>query len=151
MGSITRHQEYRYQYKTISMNNAITCGQGGTLNFNLPANVLEIKNLWAHIRVRFDAAEPVDNRKISGIGQVVWPFDSPQPKVKPLALVADGNRRIDFTADLTEILDTLEVTGVAAFAQGFIGVGIRHPNNLTKIAIVEIWKMDLVYTTQGIR
>lgn len=151
MGGQTRHQEYRYQYKTISLQNARDCGNGGTLNFNLPSNALKIKNLWAHIRIVFHASEPVGNQKISGIGQKLWPYDGAQPKMKPLALVADGNRRIDFTADLTQILTSLDLTDAAYYSQGFVGIGIQHPNTLTQIATIEIWKMDLVYTTQGIR
>lgn len=151
MGSLTRHQEYRYQYKTISLQNAIDCGYGGTVNFNLPSNVLEIKNLWAHIRIVFNASEPVANRKIIGIGTKQWPVDGEQPLMKPLNLTADANRRIDFTADLTEILRLLELKDAAYYSQGFVGVGIQHPNPLQYVATIEIWKMDLVYTTQGIR
>ena len=151
MGGQSRHQEYKYQYKTISLQNARDCGDGGTLNFNLPANVLKVKNLWAHIRIVFNASEPIANQKISGIGQKVWPYSAPQPKMKPLNLVADANRRIDFTADLTEILASLDLTNAAYYSQGFIGVAIQHPITLTQIANIEIWKMDLVYTTQGIR
>lgn len=152
MGGQTRHQEYRYQYKTISLQNARDCGAGATLNFNLPSNILEIKNLWAHIRIVFHASEPVGNRKIIGIGTRVFSSnDFNQPKMKPLNLVADANRRIDFTYDLTEIIKNLVVNDAAIFAQGFVGIGILHPDYLQQLATIEIWKMDLVYTTQGIR
>lgn len=152
MGGITREQEYRYQYKTISLQNAVDCGPGGTVNFNLPSNVLEIKNLWAHVRIRFHASEPVGNQKIIGIGpRVLGSSDFSQPLMKPLSLTADGNRRIDFTADLTEIVRDLVITDPAYYAQGFVGIGILHPAYLTQLATIEVWKMDLVYTTQGIR
>ena len=152
MGGVTRHQEYRYQYKTIALQNAKDCGAGATLNFNLPSNVLEIKNLWAHIRIRFDAAEPVGNQKIIGIGTRTFTGnDFVQPKMKALNLTADANRRIDFTYDLTEIIRNLTINDAALFAQGFVGIGILHPAYLSQIATIEIWKMDLVYTTQGIR
>ena len=152
MGGVTRHQEYRYQYKTISLQNARDCGAGATLNFNLPSNILEIKNLWAHIRIVFHASEPVGNRKIIGIGTRQFSSnDFNQPLMKPLNLVADANRRIDFTYDLTEIIKQLVVNDAAIFAQGFVGIGILHPDYLQQLATIEIWKMDLVYTTQGIR
>lgn len=152
MGTETRHQEYRYQYKTIALQNARDCGAGATLNFNLPSNLLEIKNLWAHIRIRFDTAEPVGNQKIIGIGTRTFSSnDFNQPKMKALNLTADANRRIDFTYDLTAIIKDLVVNDAAIFAQGFVGIGILHPAYLTQLATIEIWKMDLVYTTQGIR
>lgn len=151
MGSETRHKEYEYQYKTIALQNARDCGYGSTLNFNLPANFMAIKNLWVHVRIVFDAAEPVGNRKIIGIGPKTWPVEGAQPLMKPLNLTADANRRIDFTADLTEIINQLVVTNPSLYQQGFIGIGLQHPNALSNIATIEIWKTDLVYTTQGIR
>lgn len=152
MGGQTRHQEYRYQYKTISLQNARDCGPGGTLNLNLPSNLLEVKNLWAHVRIVFHASEPVQNRKIIGIGPRVFSSnDFNQPLMKQLNLTADANRRIDFTADLTQIVKQLIISDPALYAQGYIGIGILHPDYLQQLATIEIWKMDLVYTTQGIR
>lgn len=108
--------------------------------------------MWAHIRIVFHASEPVGNQKIIGIGTRTFSGnDFNQPKMKPLNLVADANRRIDFTYDLTEIIKNLVVNDAAIFAQGYVGIGILHPAYLTQIATIEIWKMDLVYTTQGIR
>lgn len=152
MGGQSRHQEYKYQYKTISLQNARDCGAGATLNFNLPSNLLEIKNLWAHIRIVFHASEPTANQKIIGIGTRTFSSnDFNQPKMKPLNLTADANRRIDFTYDLTEVIKDLVINDAALFAQGYVGIGILHPAYLTQLATIEIWKMDLVYTTQGIR
>jgi hypothetical protein len=152
MGGLTRHQEYKYQYKTIALQNARDCGPGATLNFNLPSNLLEVKNLWTHISIVFHASEPAQNRKIVGIGprtNYVDPLD--QPLMKPLNLTADANRRIDFTYDLTEIIKDLVINEAGFGYQGSIPIGILHPEILTQIATIEIWKMDLVYTTQGIR
>ena len=151
MGAITREQEYRYQFKTIALQQATTCGYGGTVSFNLPVGFLEAKNLWAHVRVQFDAAEPVDNRKILGIGPKQFSADMlNQPLMKPLNLTADVNRRIDFTADLTEIIKNIQIAQPAFFYQGSFDIGIIHPL-LVNLAKVEIWKIDLIYTTQGIR
>lgn len=151
MGGITREQEYRYQFKTIALKNATSCGYGGTVNFNLPTNFLEIKNLWAHVSIVFHASEPTGNQKILGIGPKTFSSNLlDQPLMKPLNLTADGNRRIDFTADLTEILLNIAITDPAAFKQGYFDIGILHPL-LAQLATIEIWKMDLVYTTQGIR
>lgn len=150
-GAITRQQEYKYQYKTISLQRATSCGYGGTVNFNLPANTLEIKNLWAHVRIQFNASEPSGNQKILGIGPKTFSSNLlNQPLMKQLNLTADGNRRIDFTADLTEIINNIIVEDAAFFQQGYFDIGILHPL-LSFNATIELWKMDLVYTTQGIR
>lgn len=151
MGGTTRHQEYKYQYKNISLQNATSCGYGGTVSFNLPANTLGIKNVWAHVRIRFHASEPSGNQKILGIGPKTFSSDLlNQPLMKQLNLTADGNRRIDFTADLTEIIKNISIEDAAFFQQGYFEIGILHPL-LTQLATIEIWKIDLAYTTQGIR
>ena len=137
MGAESRHQEYRYQYKTIALQNARDCGAGATLNFNLPSNLLEIKNLWAHIRIVFHASEPVGNQKIIGIGTRQFSTDDfNQPLMKPLNLTADANRRIDFTADLTQIIKQLIINDASLAAQGFVGIGILHPTYLSQIATI---------------
>jgi len=151
MGGTTRHQEYRYQYKSISAKNAISCGYGATMSFNLPSDFLEAKNLYSHIRIKFDAATPVGNRKILYIGKPQYPPEGEQPDMVYVNLAADGNRVIDFTIDLTQIIEKLQYNEPSFGVQGYFNVGIIHPGIITNIATVELWKMDLVYTTTGIR
>jgi hypothetical protein len=151
MGGTTRHQEYRYQYKSVSTQNARTCGNGATMSFNLPSDFLEAKNLYCHIRVRFHASEPVGNQKILYIGQPAWPPDGEQPNMVYVNRSADGDRRIDLEIDLTQIIEKLEQQPAAFGGQGYFNVGILHPGVLAQLATVELWKMDLVYTTTGIR
>lgn len=153
MGTVSRHLEYPYQYKSIGLQNARDCGQGGTVSVNLPEGFIELKNLYSHMRIVFDAAEPVANQKIVAIGQNIWPPDGPQPRMLPLNLTADANRRIDFEIDLTPLIPLLEIQE-ASFSfngQSSFNVGILHPNMLEQFANIELWKIDLVYTTQGIR
>lgn len=153
MASGSRVQEYPYQYKSISLQNARDCGQGGTVNFNLPEDFIAAKNLYAHIRIQFDAAEPTANQKIIAIGQPTYPPEGAQPKMIPLNLSADANRRIDLEIDLTPLIPKLDVFGAsfALYGQSHLSIGILHPNILSGFANIEIWKLDLVYTTQGIR
>lgn len=149
--TVSRNQEYTYQFKTISMQGGKMCGRGGTLNFNLPSNLLKRKNLWVHIKIQFDSSEPIDNRKVIGIGQKTYPLDGPQPKMLPLNLSADVNRIIDIKMDLTSILDLLDIIPPSLGNQGYFNVGVQLPYNLIYFAKVMIWKMDLIYTSQGIR
>lgn len=151
MGGTTRQQEYPYQFKTLAVKNARDCGQGMTINMSLPTNILAIKNIFVHCRIQFDAAEPVLNQKIDGIGSPTYPYEGAQPKMKPLALVADGNREIDLKQDLTDMIGTLQVYPPAAYSQGYISIGIHHPIILAQLATIKICKIDIVYTTQGIR
>jgi len=151
MGGTTRHQEYRYQHKSISTQAALSCGYGATMSFNLPSEFLEAKNLYAHISIVFHASEPVDNRKILYIGQPSYPQTGPQPNMVYVNKTADANRRIDLEIDLTQIIEKLEPQAPAFSQQGYINIGILHPGILTQLATVELWKMDLVYTTTGIR
>lgn len=151
MGGQTRHQEYRYQYKSISTQNARSCGYGATISFNLPSDFLEAKNLYCHLRIRFHASEPSANQKILYIGQPQWPPEDEQPDMVYVNLTADGDRRIDLEIDLTQIIEKLTVQEPAFGQQGYFNIGILHPGILEQLATVELWKMDLVYTTTGIR
>lgn len=151
MGGQTRHQEYRYQYKSISAKNARSCGYGATMSFNLPSDFLEAKNLYCHLSIVFHASEPVGNRKILYVGQPAWPPEGEQPAMIYVNQTADGNRRIDLKVDLTQIIDKIVPQPPEFGGQGYFNVGILHPGILEQLATVELWKMDLVYTTTGIR
>lgn len=152
MGGTTREQEYKYQFKTIAINNGKDCGYGGTLNFNLPANFIEAKNLWAHVRLRFDVAEPTANQKLTAIGPRTYSANpTNQPLMKPLNLVADANREIDAKVELTDYIKKLIINAPALGNQGFFNIGVSYPILLTANVTILIWKLDLVYTTQGIR
>lgn len=153
MGSQTRNQEYRYQFKTIAIGNGKDCGYGGQLNFNLPADFIEAKNLWAHVRLKFNASEPSGNRKLKAIGEKIFAADFvTQPKMKQVNLTADPTtREIDLKIDLTDILDDLTINPPALYQQGYFSIGLLYPNALSYTVDILIWKLDLIYTTQGIR
>lgn len=151
MGGQTRHQEYRYQYKSISIKNGWSCGNGATVSMNLPTDFLEAKNLYCHLRIRFHASEPSAKRKITYIGQPTWPPTGEQPKMIYVNKTADADRYIDLKIDLTQLIPELDIQEPTFFQQGYFNIGIIHPEVLSQLATVELWKMDLVYTTTGIR
>lgn len=152
MGGITRHQEYRYQFKTIAIANGKDCGYGGRLNFNLPADFIEVKNLYMHLRVRFNASEPSGNQKIKAVGPRIFSADFvTQPLMKEVNLTADVNRYIDLKIDLSDLIPNMEIVPPALYQQGYFNIGVLYPNALTYTVDVLIWKLDLIYTTQGIR
>lgn len=153
MGGQTREQEYTYQYKSISVgNNAFTCGYGATVNFRLPQNFIEAKNAFMYIVVDFDPAEPLANRKITAVGSPTYPPDGPQPNMLTVNKVYDPvfTQRVEFKIDLTQIIKKLQVVPPALGSQGYMPIGIKHPL-LTYTATIKLWKVELVYTTQGIR
>lgn len=153
MGGQTRHQEYRYQFKTIAIAAGKDCGYGGTLNFNLPAGFIEAKNLYAHVRLKFGASEPTGNRKLKAIGPRVFAADFvTQPLMKQVNLTADATtREIDLKIDLTDLIPNLQITPPALGIQGYFDIGLLYPNALSGTVDILLWKLDLIYTTQGIR
>jgi hypothetical protein len=150
MGGQSRNQEYGYQYKSISLAGATSCGQGGTVSFNLPQNLLEIKNVFTHVIIDFNPSEPIANKKVDGVGSPIYPPNGAQPYMIPMNVSATGNR-IELEIDLTQIKDKLVITPASSYAQGFVSIGIHHPNNLAYGATIKLWKIELIYTTQGIR
>jgi hypothetical protein len=152
MGGKSRHQEYRYQFKTLALQNARDCGFGSTVNFNLPQNFIAVKNLWVHLRIQFAAGEPTANQKITGIGSKTFSIGGTnQPLMRPLNLSADANREIEFKYNLQDIIPLLAITAPTLGNQGFFTLGIQHPNILSNVATIKLWKIDVIYTTQGIR
>jgi hypothetical protein len=152
MSGTTRKQEYRYQFKTLALQGSRDCGTGGSVNFMLPQNFIAVKNLFVHVRIQFNVAEPSANQKISGIGSKTFSINpANQPLMRPLALTADANREIDLKVDLFDIIPKLAITAPALGNQGYFNIGIQHPNNLSNFATIKLWKIDVIYTTQGIR
>ena len=68
MNSITRNQEYRYQYKATSIGSTFFCGFGPKLNFSVPDNLLDIKAIFIHAVFKFDSSVPADSRRILWAG-----------------------------------------------------------------------------------
>jgi hypothetical protein len=169
--SRTRHQEFTYQYKNTSVNNAGFCGFNPRNRIYMPAELIEIKSLWVHIWAQYDVSTPVERRRLDWVGgqpqvKTVPNPDFPgfttlapaeeQPNMIYIGQEADENRYVDVKVDLTRILDKIPVNeGGFAFSQPFIDVHVVNNGLLAaseySAGVILLWKTDFTYTTRGIQ
>lgn len=164
MTSQTRNQEYKYQYKTVSVaNGSAFCGNGAQLSVSVPNNLLDIKAIYMHVVLRFDTSVPSANRKIHYAGGE-YPR---QPNGVPIP--SDGNLKyVNVSADPTTLIADLQLD-ITDLKDGLMQQLIddepyqfeQQRINLNLITDVDggfdvsgsviLWKVDFVYTTSGIQ
>lgn len=160
MSGQTRRQEYKYQYKTLAVARTTFCGYGPTMSVSIPDNLLELKNLCVHASLVFDSSVSAPNRVLHWIGGGYNMDPAPanktsdeQPRMMHISEAADANRRVDVTIDLSHLIDQLEFDTSGSFDQPSFELGmITDPtNNNSVTGALELWKVDMIYTTKGIQ
>jgi hypothetical protein len=130
-----------------------------------PKDALTIERLFCHFVFLFDSSVAASDRVVQSVGIVdqLVPFPitatSNYQRRQPVNMSADANRRVDLSIDLTHLLKHDNVSYEEdAFddgpTTGYTAVEILLADNLREISTVgtiEIWKLDGLFTTTGIR
>jgi len=167
MSAITRSQDYKYQYKTVSAANVSFCSNP-SVAVTIPENILDIKAIYMHIVLQFTSGTDSAHRKIKWVGgeyPLINAGTSADPANGNMAYVnksADPTTRIvDVKKDITHLKDAILVA-----AQADTGDLFRPPTMQLSMIIDEVlsnfstyniggtillWKIDFVYTTKGIQ
>lgn len=167
MGGQNKLQPYPYSLKTIA------AGSGQSICLNRffmymipPKEALTIERLFCHFVMTFDSGVAAADRKIVSVGIVdeVRPFpmtsDANYQRRQAVNLSADANRVVDLSIDLTHLLkhDNVRYEEVAFDSSdidtGFTAVEILLPEALSStsnIGVLTLWKIDGLFTTDGIR
>lgn len=165
MGNQNKLQPYPYSLKTV-----LAADQAGCLNrFFLymlpPKDALTIERLFCHFVFLFDSSVAAADRVVQSIGIVdeLTPFpitaESNYQRRQTVNMQADSNRRVDISMDLTHLLNHDNVAyEESAFddgpTTGYTAVEILLADNLqstSTVGTIEIWKIDGLFTTTGIR
>ena len=165
MSSLSRNQEFKYQYKMISVSKTLFCGDGPRLYVSVPENILDIKAVSMRAVFKFDASVPVDRRKILWAGGS-FPYitsgaqTTPDPangNIIEVNVQADPVTRIaDMTLDMTHLKDKLLQAIIDnqshSFEQPkmFLNIITDIGNNSVQGEVI-LWKIDFAYTTTGIQ
>lgn len=165
MGNQNKLQPYPYSLKTV-----LAADQQGCLNrFFLymlpPKDALTIERLFCHFVFLFDSSVAVADRVVQSVGIVDQLV--PQPisatsnyqRRQSVNMQADSNRRVDLSIDITHLLKHDNVSYEEdAFddgpTTGYTAVEILLADNLqstSTVGTIEIWKLDGLFTTTGIR
>ena len=169
MGSQNHQQAYPYTLKTVAASetaSGLVCADRFFMYIVPPKNALTIERLFCHFVMVFDAGIAVADRVIESIGIVdeLRPFpqtaEANYQRRQAVNLVADSSRRVNLSIDLTHLLKHDNVAYEESLADpssidtGFTAVEIKLPISLastTTIGVVELWKIDALFTTTGIR
>lgn len=165
MGSQNKLQPYPYSLKTVLAANQAACLNRFFLYMLPPKDALTIENLFCHFVFQFDSGVAAADRVVQSIGIVdqLVPFPitaaSNYQRRQPVNMSADANRRVDLSIDLTHLLKHDNVSYEEdAFddgpTTGYTAVEILLSDNLREtstVGTIEIWKLDGLFTTTGIR
>lgn len=161
MGSQNKLQAYPYSLKTIAMTNQAMCLNRSYTYIVPPKDALTIERLYCHLVFLFDSGVATADQVLLslGIGDEYLPAitaDANYQRRQSLNLAADANRRVDVSIDLTHLLknDNVAYTEVGDIGTGYTLVELLLPDNLRNTAVtgtIELWKIDALYTTIGIR
>lgn len=170
MGSQNKLQPYPYSMKTIAAaarsGSLTACGYRFFLYMLPPKDALTIERLFCHFVFTFDSGVAVADRVIKSIGIVdeLRPFpataDANYQRRQTLNVQADSNRRVDISMDLTHLLNHDNVQYSESgfddnpIETGYTAVEILLPNTIdfvTTSGVIDLWKLDGLFTTTGIR
>lgn len=165
MGGQNKLQPYPYSLKTVLASNQQGCFNRFFLYMLPPKEALTIERLYCHFVFLFDASVAAADQVVQSIGIVdqLVPFPSTATsnyqRRQAVNLQADANRRVDLSIDLTHLLKHDNVAYEEdAFddgpTTGYTAVEILLAQNLQQtstVGTIEIWKIDGLFTTTGIR
>ena len=167
MGSSSRKQVYPYQYKSNSVINQYICGgnpatsgsqypRANTLGISVPDNILQMTAVWVRIIISFNASEPTANQQILGwsLQPTTYVYTPGYSKFaangsNTTTTQAQGNV-IDFTINLQSLLPYIYYFPSSANYPSYFELSFMTPS-LVNSATINLWKVDMIYTTQGIR
>lgn len=169
MGSQNKLQSYPYSLKTVAAadrgGNLTLCGYRSFMYMLPPKDALTIERLFCHFVFQFDSGVAAADRVIRSIGIVdeLRPFPpdavANYQRRQELNISADSNRRVDISVDLTHLLKhdnvAYEESGFDNGPDsGYTAVEVLMPDTISfssTTGVIELWKIDGLFTTIGIR
>lgn len=161
----TKLQPYPYTLRMVNLyREYVPCSYRYFFYITPPRNALTIENLYTRIRLTFSAAVATANQKIVSVGiadQVPTSVTGTPnyEKLFTLNQAADANRVIDLRLDLSVLLNRNNVgyreSGGTYPSTGYTYVELNLSSNVNNGATgqvtINLWKIDALFTTTGIR
>lgn len=154
---------YPYSLRLAALANVTFCQDKTFLYIVPPAQALTIENLFCHFKFTFDSGVAAANRVVQYIGvcneiPVNIASDPSYLRKYDINQAADANRKVDIKLDLSALLNREHANYREFFddptSDDFtycivkLADGCRGNNNA---GTVNLWKLDALYTTTGIR
>ena len=163
MSQSTTKQHYPFSFRTACAVNVTACTSKIIMFLIPPENALTIEQLYCHFRMTFDSAISSGDRVIEYIGiQDEVPLSvsvAPHSLKKfDVNVVADGSRKVDIRLDLSSLLTKSKAgyrdyfTDPGGYGLTYVVVKFRDALATTSnVGTIDLWKLDGLFTTQGIR
>ena len=152
MGTTGKLQEYPYSFKTVSTDS----GKSTTCNYRMffriypPEDLLQTKNLYCQFYLEFASGSAVSDRYITSVGvvsNVPASITATPTRVRRITLnrAADANRYVEVAMDLSHMIDEDGTNWVE------IIVPATAFNSGSNWGSIKLWKLDMLYTSKGVR
>lgn len=155
----TKSQFYQHTLKLAGLFGNSLCSNRAWLYIRPPEDALSIESLYCRLRITFDSAIPVADRVLNTVGVCSRNSRSATySRELTINQAADGNRVVEVTIDLTSLLRRTDVHfendfgdyTTDDFTMVFFTLPANLQNNLT-VGIIDVWKLDAMFTTKEIR
>ncbi len=155
----SREKEFAYQHKTISVANAgVLWLEKHSLVVFLPKDLIQIKNLYVYLAVAFDDEDlngnPQTNPTPAWLRKIAWiGGDGGRKNVNRGLVNGVVELKYDFSDEL-ELFGLIDGKPVMIDNQKTVKIEFGCGNTSTNgnlLGGLKLWKVDIVYTTQGIR
>lgn len=154
---------YPFTFRTAAIVNAAWCRDKAYLYLVPPQDALTIENMFVHFKFTFDAGVASGDRKIEYIGianEVPLLIQANPSYLRKIDLnqSADVNRKLDIKLDLSSLLKKDNVRYREYFetpvTTDYTYVIIKLAEALRDtgtVGTIDLWKMDGLFTSKGIR
>ncbi len=163
MSQSSKFQAYPYSMRTV-LGVTDFCTDRTMFYIVPPEDAITIENLFLHFVLLFDAGIAVADRMVKEIGIsdefVSLGSVAGYSRNYTLNQAADVNRRVDISIDLTALLNKdnvgyrEDILDAGDPTTGYTYIEVKLPESLRDTVVVgtvEMWKVDALFTTQGVR
>lgn len=159
----SKNHFYPFSLKMAAQVNAAWCQDKAFLYLVPPQDALTIENLFCHFRFTFDAGVAAPDRVVQYIGICneipLSPATEPNYLRKiDLNQAADGSRKVNIKLDLTSLLNKGNVNYREYFETPvstdytYVIIKLADANRgVLTVGTVDLWKVDGLFTSKGIR
>jgi len=162
MSISTKVHWYPHTLRSVAMAGNNLCQDKAFFYVVPPREALTIENLYLHLKLTFDAAVPIGDRKLQYIGicdeiPLLITQDPNYFRKLDLNMAADPvTRKLELRLNLTSLLNKENAGWRDRFEEGtdltyIIIKTVDNTRGISNVATIDLCKADALYTTQGIR
>lgn len=164
MSQSTKSQFYKYSIRSVAQVDYPICIDKAYLYPVPPEDALSIENMFVHFRFTFyDTIAPADQvLEYIAIGNTwpLFPEDEP-PRIRKFEVnqAADANRVVDVKFDFSHLVKSDDIAFTPQLTPDYDNGDmtfalVKFPDSLRdvlQVGVIDIWKIDTIYTTREIR